>query len=131
LATAAAAAVFAVATSSGAATRPLALPDCVGHPHVEPKAVVFACGDGNFGVDRLSWVGWGEGRAVGIGSAYLNDCKPYCAAGHFHRYSAIVIASGRQRCPNGEAAYLTVTWAFIRRAPYPPSPQAPPDPAPT
>ena len=107
------------APPSGAASRPSALPDCLGHPQSKPKAVVFACGDGNFGVDHLSWVGWGGSRAIALGSAYLNDCKPYCAAGHFHRYPAILVASGTQRCPNGEHAYRTVTWAFVGRSPYP------------
>jgi hypothetical protein len=93
------------------AARPPArvLPDCAGHPQVEPPRVVFACGDGNFGFDRLQWIGWGGARAVGLGSAYLNDCRPDCAAGHFARYGAVLIASGAQRCPRGQRAYLTVT----------------------
>jgi hypothetical protein len=47
--------------------------------------------------------------------------KPDCAAGHFHVYSAVLIAGGTQRCPNGEAAYRMVTWAFVGRSPYSPS----------
>jgi hypothetical protein len=106
-------------TAAGAASSPRALPDCVGHPRVEPARVAFACADGNFGVDHLKWVGWGTGRAVGLGSAYVNDCTPYCAAGHFHRYPAVVIASGSERCPDGSRAYSTVTYAFIGRSPFP------------
>ena len=109
--------VAAVAASASPATREL--PDCLGKPHVRPVSVVFACGDGNFGVDHLTWVAWGGPRAFGIGSAYANDCKPYCAAGHFKRYRAVLIASGSQRCPNGTPAYMTVTYAFIGRSPFP------------
>ena len=86
---------------------------------MRPHSVVFACGDGNFGFDHLEWVGWGEPHAVAIGSAYANDCKPYCAAGHFKRYRAVLIASGSQRCPNGTTAYRTVTYAFVGRSPFP------------
>jgi hypothetical protein len=31
----------------------------------------------------------------------------------------MVIASGVQRCPNGELAYRTVTYAFIGPSPFP------------
>jgi hypothetical protein len=91
-----------------------------GRPEIKPKTVVFACGDGNFGFDHLTWVAWGGSRAVALGSGYLNDCQPYCAAGHFTRYPAVLIATGSQRCPNGQRAYLTVTYAFIGRSPFPP-----------
>jgi hypothetical protein len=120
-AAAAAAALCAAAAPAVGATPLRALPDCLGHAQVRPKQVVFACADGNFYVDRLDWVGWGGARAVGLGTVHLNDCEPYCAAGHFHTYSAVLIASGSQRCPDGEPAYLTVTWAFVGRSPYPPS----------
>jgi hypothetical protein len=106
-------------TLSAAPSLPRALPDCLGHPRIRPTDILVTCADGGFGVDRLSWITWGGSRAVGLGSAYLNDCTPSCAAGHFHRFQAVVIASGLQRCPNGESAYLTVTWAFIGRSPFP------------
>src|SRR5581483_10219679 len=120
---AAAAALCAAAPGAGS-TPARALPDCLGHAQVRPKQVVFACGDGNFYVDRLDWFGWGAARAVALGTAHLNDCKPYCAAGHFHSYPAVLIASGSQRCPSGAPAYLTVAWAFVGRSPYPPSSSA-------
>jgi hypothetical protein len=113
--------VLAVAsTTVSAAPSSRALPDCLGDPKVMPKTVVFACGDGNFGFDHLTWVAWGRARAVALGSGYLNHCRPYCTAGHFTRYPAVLIATGSQRCPNGQRAYLTVTYAFIGRSPFPP-----------
>jgi hypothetical protein len=112
-------AAAAVPATLSATSSPRALPDCLGHPQIRPTDILVTCADGGFGVDRLSWVTWGGSRAVGLGSAYVNDCTPNCAAGRFHRFAAVVIASGLQRCPNGETAYLTVTWAFIGRSPFP------------
>jgi hypothetical protein len=110
---------FGLATAAAGSPSMRVLPDCVGHPEVKPARVVFACGDGNFGFDGLQWIAWGGARAVGLASAYLNDCQPNCAAGHFVRYRAVLIASGSQRCPGGRRAYLTVTYAFIGRSPFP------------
>lgn len=117
------AAIFAalVVTGTAASVTARGLPDCLGHPQVRPHAVVFACADDGFGVDRLSWATWGGAQAIGLGSAYANDCKPTCVAGHVHRYPVVLIASGTQRCPNGASAYRTVTYAFIGRSPFPPS----------
>jgi hypothetical protein len=97
------------------------LPDCRGHPQVRPRQVVLACADGGFGVDHLSWIGWGGARAVGIGSAYANDCAPSCVAGHVRRYPALLILRGSQRCPDGSSAYRTITYAFVGRSPFPPT----------
>ena len=73
-----------VAASATAAGHPTALPNCLGKPTVRPTAIVLACADANFGVKKLAWIGWGGARAAATGVAYANDCKPYCAAGHFH-----------------------------------------------
>jgi hypothetical protein len=116
-----------LATSALAAT-PRGLPDCLGHPQVRPHEVVFACADDGFGFDHLKWATWGGAQAIGLGSAYANDCKPTCVAGHVHRYPAVLIASGLQRCPNGASAYLTVAYAFIGRSPFPPASPGTTDP---
>jgi hypothetical protein len=100
---------------------PHALPDCLGKPRERPAEIVLACADGNFGVRRLRWTGWGETFAAATGVAFANDCKPYCAAGHMHSYQAIVVASGTQHCPGGATAYSRVTVAFVGRSPYPTS----------
>jgi hypothetical protein len=116
------AALVAVATTgvASAVTHPTALPDCLGKPRVRPKTVVLACGDGNFGVRRLRWTGWGQPIAAAVGTAYANDCTPNCAAGHFHTYSAVIVADGAQRCVN-VVAYSRVTVAFVGPSPYPKS----------
>ena len=96
----------------------IGLPDCLGKLRVKPTEVVLACGDGNFGIRKLSWVGWGSATAHATGTAYANDCKPYCAAGHFHTYPAVLVASGRQSC-HGSPAYARVRISFPGRTPYP------------
>ena len=101
------------------AARPVGVPDCLGKPKVRPTAIVFACGDGKFGATGLSWTGWGERFTAAVGRVYANDCTPYCAAGHFHSYRAVIVASGLQRCPGGVVAYSVLTIAFVGPSPYP------------
>ena len=96
----------------------IGLPDCLGKPRVRPTSVVLACADGNFSVAKLAWTGWGQSFAAARGTGSLNDCKPNCAAGHFHSYPVILLATGRQTC-HGSPAYASVTYAFITQAPYP------------
>ena len=105
---------------AGATSHPTALPDCLGKPRVRPATVVLACGDGNFGVRRLRWIGWGGPCAAAVGTAYANDCTPNCAAGHFHAYRAVIVADGAQRCAH-VVAYSRVTVAFVGPSPYPKS----------
>jgi hypothetical protein len=112
-------AAFVLLAGSAAAQAAKGLPDCLGKPRTEPRQVVLACADAGFGFKGLTWFGWGGKRAVALGTAYANDCKPDCAAGHFHTYPAVLIVSGSQRCPDGSRAYRTVTYAFIGRSPFP------------
>jgi hypothetical protein len=57
----------------------------------KPKHIIIACGDGNFQLGKLRpWRRWDHKRARAHGVAIVNDCIPYCAAGHFHRYPARV-----------------------------------------
>jgi hypothetical protein len=117
--------VLVAALLSGGMPRPAAaapgmsLPDCVGKPQVRPSQVVFACGDGNFYARKLQWTGWGEPFAAAVGAAEVNDCTPYCAAGKFHSYRVMLVATGRQTCPDGRLAYSTVEYAFVGKSPMP------------
>ena len=97
---------------------PRAIPDCAGKPVAKPAEIVLACGDANFGIRKLRWTNWGKPTARANGTAYANDCKPYCAAGHFHTYTATVVASGRQVC-HGVPSYAEVRIAFPGKTPYP------------
>jgi hypothetical protein len=61
---------------------------------------------------RIHWLSWGPRSAFGRGYAWLNDCRPYCAAGHFHRHRATVRAT---RPRGGLFTRLTITYRWDGR----------------
>lgn len=69
------------ADSQAAAGLPAFL-SCANTLQIRPTQIQVACGDGNFYLTKVRWSHWTATSAVG----HQNDCKPYCAAGHFHRY---------------------------------------------
>ena len=104
--------------AAAVAAPPRAIPDCLGKPVVKPRQVVLACADANFGIRKLRWRRWRTTTARATGIAYANDCKPTCAAGHFHTYRAVLVASGRHVC-HGIPVYAEVRIAFPGKSPYP------------
>jgi hypothetical protein len=77
--------------SAAAAARHRAAPvvlDCVNAPHVRPGYYMLACGDGNNYLTGMRWRSWTARSASASGTDVANDCLPFCAAGHFHRYRA-------------------------------------------
>ncbi|HET7567626.1 MAG TPA: hypothetical protein VFJ91_06520 [Gaiellaceae bacterium] len=110
--------IVAALLAAAAVAPPRALPDCAGKPVAKPREVVLACADANFGIRKLRWSGWGRATARATGTAYANDCTPYCAAGHFHTYRAVLVASGRRVC-HGVPSYARVRISFPGRTPYP------------
>jgi len=84
--------------------------DCPGqHAMVRPKSFVLACADGNAALAKLAWSTWVPGLASAKGTLVENDCTPYCAAGHFHRYPALVVLWGSKAAGPGEHAYTKLT----------------------
>ena len=84
--------------------------DCPGqHALVKPKTFVLACADGNSLFDQLTWTTWTSGLASAKGTLVQNDCVPYCAAGHFHPYPALVVLWGSKAIGHGEHAYTRLT----------------------
>jgi hypothetical protein len=84
--------------------------DCPGqHALVRPKDFVLACADGNSVLEKLAWATWAPGLASAKGTLVQNDCTPYCAAGHFHRYPALVVLWGSKAVGSGEHAYTKLT----------------------
>jgi len=71
-------------------TAPPVVVDCLWHPHVRPTNFMLACGDGNSRLASLHWTRWDAASARAEGVNWVNDCKPYCAAGHFHAYRVTV-----------------------------------------
>src|SRR6185437_7732435 len=86
-------------------------------PTVRPKEVIVACGDANFYFTNLRWSAWNATRAVAAGIAHLNDCKPYCAAGHFHTYAIALTLTRPQSCKNGSREFTRMTWRFTAMRP--------------
>lgn len=107
---------LALGSPAAAAPVPSAVPDCLGKPTVKPAQIVLACADAGLGVRSLAWVGWGQPRAAGIGTAFANDCTPNCAAGHFHSYPAVIVLSGTQHC-DGVTAYRSAQVAIVGSPP--------------
>jgi hypothetical protein len=84
--------------------------DCPGqHAMVRPKNFVLACADYNSAVEKLAWTTWAPGLASAKGTLVQNDCVPYCAAGHFHSYPALVVLWGGEAIGHGEHAYTRLT----------------------
>ncbi|MEU5311627.1 hypothetical protein [Streptomyces sp. NPDC021562] len=72
------------------AARHPVLVDCLWHQRYRPTDFILACGDGNSVLAGMHWVRWNDTSAVAQGVNWVNDCKPYCAAGTFHRYPVTV-----------------------------------------
>jgi hypothetical protein len=86
--------------------------DCPGHSAlVEPKTYILTCADANSYLGKLSWTSWKPGLASAEGVLEENDCTPYCAAGHFHSYPAVVVFWGDATVKNhpGERCYTAMT----------------------
>jgi hypothetical protein len=93
------------------------LTGCAHHPVVRPASVVFACGDGNFYATSLRWSSWGATSAAATGVGHQNDCKPDCAAGHFHAYPLAVRLSRPVQCVHGRTEFSRLAWIFTRAHP--------------
>jgi hypothetical protein len=108
----------AAAAGAGAATTPK-LAGCVpgSPPTVRPKKVIVACGDANFYFTKLAWSSWNAKQAVAGGTATLNDCKPYCAAGHFHDYRATLTLTRPKTCIDGQREFTRMSWRFLTTVP--------------
>ncbi|MFL5910336.1 MAG: hypothetical protein ACJ768_07205 [Gaiellaceae bacterium] len=82
-----------------------------------PATLVIACADANYSLRELTWRRWGTALSSATGTARANDCKPYCAAGHFHSYRVTVTADRLARCGSAHIyTRLTVLYAGARPA---------------
>jgi hypothetical protein len=46
--------------------------------------IMVACADGGLWLGKIRWTTWTRTVAAGRGVYHWNDCKPFCARGHFH-----------------------------------------------
>jgi hypothetical protein len=93
------------------AERVYALSDCQ-HQRFEPRRIIMTCADGGFVVQQLRWKRWNRYAARGTGVALINDCNPYCAAGHYHRYAISLKLKRVRRCPNGRLQFQEADYGF-------------------
>ncbi|HEY3906251.1 MAG TPA: hypothetical protein VGM14_20240 [Streptosporangiaceae bacterium] len=71
-----------------AASKPK-LVNCSGIGTVKPKGFIITCADAGDSLTKLKWSNWST-TASGKGTDVVNDCKPNCAEGHFHKYGVDV-----------------------------------------
>ncbi len=84
-----------------------------------PKAIVFACGDGNWLVNRLRWSRWGGRVAIGTGIERQKSCDPSCAAGRIVSQPVTVRLYRRRACAGRTHLYYrsaTLVYNSGRRA---------------
>ena len=79
------------------------------HAHVQPARYTLACADGNDYLTGLAWTSWGPRLASATGTEHVNDCIPYCAAGHFHSYPVNVVVWGSTAAGPGRQRYTRIT----------------------
>lgn len=109
--------MLAILLAAAALTHPVpAWLGCAGKPTVRPHSIVLACADGNFYADHLRWTSWTATSAVAAGIGHQNDCKPNCAAGHFHAYRISIRLSEAADC-HRRTEFATVTWRWRKLTP--------------
>ena len=86
--------------------------NCLGHPQVRPGRFTLACADANDYLTGLAWKSWGPGLASATGVQAVNDCVPYCAAGHFHRYPVDVVLWHPAAAGPGSQRYTSITLLY-------------------
>ena len=116
----------AAATSPGSApaatrlfTERTGVINCLGRTQVRPGSFTLACADGNDYLTGLSWTSWAPTLASGYGTQVVNDCLPYCAAGHFHSYPVLVVLWDRAalRGNPGTLRYTKITLIYTGSRP--------------
>lgn len=110
-------AALVLCTSAAAARVPSFAGCLMGKTVVEPRSIVVACGDGNFYVTNLRWSSWNQLEARASGTGHQNDCKPYCAAGHFHTYRVTVHVFRVASCAGGRREFTRFAYAFVGAKP--------------
>ncbi len=85
---------------------------------IAPKLVVLGCGDFNFYVNKLDWHGWNRPHPHAKGQAHVNNCKPDCASGTFHKFRGNLELHKIAKCPqDGRKHYKRALFTFPSRRP--------------
>ena len=86
--------------------------DCL-HMRRAPSSILFACGDGNFYVEHLTWTTWHAWKASGYGLFSKNDCRPSCAEGTFHSAWGYLWLRHPARCAPHRYAFQHVRVLYV------------------
>ena len=90
---------------------------CTGHAF-KPKAIIIACGDGNFRASHLHYSRYGGRTAKASGTLVENRCVPNCASGKFVSYPGSIKLSDVRTC-QGSLYYERIAWTFTGTSPNP------------
>jgi hypothetical protein len=107
-------AVAAAALAFGTARRVVG--NCL-ESQARPATIVIACADDNLVLTHVHWSSFGGPSARATGIYYVNDCKPYCAAGRFHSYPVRLVFSHAKPCPDGHDDYRLASFTFTAKRP--------------
>jgi hypothetical protein len=105
-------AASATTSSAGVFSKRTVVLDCQGHAQVRPGRFTLACADANDYLTGLTWKTWGPKLASATGVQALNDCVPYCAAGHFHRYRVDAVLRRPAAAGPGRQRYTSITLLY-------------------
>jgi hypothetical protein len=105
-------AASATTSSAGKFSERTVVLNCQGHAQVRPGHFTLACADFNDYLTGLTWKSWGPKLASATGVQALNDCVPYCAAGHFHRYRVNVVLWRPAAAGPGSQRYTSITLLY-------------------
>jgi hypothetical protein len=100
------------ASSAGRSSVRTVVLNCLGQAQVRPGRFTLACADANDYLTGLAWKSWGPGLASATGVQAVNDCLPYCAAGHFHRYPVDVVLWRPEAGGPGSQRYTSITLLY-------------------
>jgi hypothetical protein len=90
--------------------------DCA-HVRVEPQRLILRCGRASYWANHLHWPFWGKLRAAGHGVFHINDCKPTCSQGTYHRRRGKLLLQYRRWCP-GIGRYVFRHARAVYKRPY-------------
>jgi len=111
----------ALAPAASAGAKPTVYYSMVWQPHLRPSLIAFGAG-GSFFIKNIDWKylsvdgtkvqWWGHGSAEGFGTMMIDNCKPNCAMGHYHKYPITLVKLYRVRYHSGNPYFTRMDVFF-------------------
>lgn len=102
--------------ASPASAAPRAQVNNCGELEIKPTDLVLSCADANAMLTELTWRGWSNSRATGVGTYEVNDCQPTCVAGTTRSYPVRVVL-GTPKVQDGTRVLSKLTMSFTKKSP--------------